>query len=401
MAKIDHKAIHQALQRLGLVVLAAMLGLGIGEALLRVLYPRMVGSYQGLYALDPDVGYKLWPGLDVLYATSEYRVPVRANHFGFRGREYPSDKPAGVYRIMILGDSMVEALQVPLEATFHQQLEAQLNEGSGHRPVEVMAFGVGGYGLIQEYMAWRVYGRTIQPDLVILLSVSNDFESELAALTYPISLAQVRDLIQIRAASLYGPWWAQWYRSLHVYTLLRNALYQDPRIRAASGRIAEWLFGGHGRQPWLQPDLWTSLVAGRSFDAAQEVIWEGYLRLVRELDLEVKAAGARLLVVSAPLSEQLNPQQLAVQLQLFRFDPQVAEPDRPDVLLGQRLEQSGVHYLSLAPYFRTSGSARSPLFFRYDRHWTAAGHQAVAEALRRYLASHRNLFLLREKGPPS
>ena len=40
---------------------------------------------------------------------------------------------AGTYRILVLGDSFVEALQVPLETTFARQLEGLLKRRDGRR----------------------------------------------------------------------------------------------------------------------------------------------------------------------------------------------------------------------------------------------------------------------------
>jgi len=51
----------------------------------------------------------------------------RYNSHGFRDYERSYEKPQGVYRIVVLGDSYIEGLQVELEKTFTAQLEKMLN----------------------------------------------------------------------------------------------------------------------------------------------------------------------------------------------------------------------------------------------------------------------------------
>ena len=48
------------------------------------------------------------------------------NEHGWSDRAYPLEKPADTYRIVVLGDSYVEAKEVPLEKTFHKLLEKDL-----------------------------------------------------------------------------------------------------------------------------------------------------------------------------------------------------------------------------------------------------------------------------------
>src|SRR5690606_11570422 len=46
---------------------------------------------------------------------SENPIYVRMNSLGMRDREHSIEKPSGVYRIAVLGDSYAEARQVELE----------------------------------------------------------------------------------------------------------------------------------------------------------------------------------------------------------------------------------------------------------------------------------------------
>src|SRR5262249_55373264 len=86
---------------------------------------------------------------------------------GRRDLERPVAKSPGTYRVLLLGDSFVEAMQVPIEQTFARRLEAALTRPGGPR-VEVISMGVSGYGTTSQYLWYREHGRAYQPDLVLL-----------------------------------------------------------------------------------------------------------------------------------------------------------------------------------------------------------------------------------------
>src|SRR5262249_17436534 len=126
------------------------------------------------WAWDPAIGIKLVPGLrGVSVKTGMFNVPVQVNSIGFRDREHTINKQTGMCRVVLVGDSFVEALQVRFEESITAQLESQLR--SHGKNCEVISFGVSGAGTAREYLALREYGLKYKPDLVLLLFVGNDF----------------------------------------------------------------------------------------------------------------------------------------------------------------------------------------------------------------------------------
>lgn len=89
------------------------------------------------------------------------------NSAGLRSepQDYPSHPSEHVFRIAVLGDSYTLGYEEPLENTWGYRLQQILR---GENPgVEVLDFGVGGYGIDQAYLRWREEGRMFHPDLVI------------------------------------------------------------------------------------------------------------------------------------------------------------------------------------------------------------------------------------------
>src|SRR4051812_34618680 len=80
--------------------------------------------------------------------TPEYRHKFTTNSRGFRGRdEYAIPKPRGVYRILALGDSVVDGYGVEDDETFCAKLQKKLTPV---RRTEVMNLGIAGFGNAEE-----------------------------------------------------------------------------------------------------------------------------------------------------------------------------------------------------------------------------------------------------------
>ncbi len=103
------------------------------------------------------------------------RGAVRINSLGLRGKDVSRDKPGGVKRILVFGDSFVFGIGVDEENLFTSQLENFLNARSGSNPHQVINLGVAGYATDQEFILWEELGKTLSPDLVVLVVCDNDF----------------------------------------------------------------------------------------------------------------------------------------------------------------------------------------------------------------------------------
>ena len=91
------------------------------------------GNYSTGYYLttDPVYGRFHVRGFGGWTRAPEYTTYFRTNQQGLRGPEISPRKPADVLRVLVVGDSFVEAAQVAEEQTFTQRLERSLNSASG------------------------------------------------------------------------------------------------------------------------------------------------------------------------------------------------------------------------------------------------------------------------------
>ncbi|MCB9665219.1 MAG: SGNH/GDSL hydrolase family protein [Alphaproteobacteria bacterium] len=121
----------------------------------------------------PGVVYGLRPSADVFVPGFHRRFVTNA--LGFRDRERTHTPPAGVRRVLVLGDSVTFGWQVDGDQTFTARAEALLRTPDGAPcPVEILNLGVGGYDTEQEAAVLSAWGPRLSPDLVVVAYVFND-----------------------------------------------------------------------------------------------------------------------------------------------------------------------------------------------------------------------------------
>lgn len=99
------------------------------------------------------------------------RATGEINSFGLLSNEYPFLKGAGVYRVLILGDSILCG-----RGWMPDMLEKMLNSRGNKQKVEIWNAAVGGFNVRQYADFLRCKGAHFEPDLVLVGFCIHDFE---------------------------------------------------------------------------------------------------------------------------------------------------------------------------------------------------------------------------------
>lgn len=122
---------------------------------------------------DPILRYRWRPGAPTgEIDRNGQKLSITAD--GLFDEPYSVQKPAGVYRVVVLGDSVPNDLHVPFSQRFPKRLEVRLNEMAGSRRVEVINVSCHGYNTLQEVRLLEQVGLRYQPDMVVMAYVLND-----------------------------------------------------------------------------------------------------------------------------------------------------------------------------------------------------------------------------------
>src|SRR5262249_2884810 len=159
------------LKKLSLSLFAVLLSLLAAEGLLRVTgaAPKVYAIQKGRFRLssNPKLGYEPAPAVYQGKNLSFYDYLGATNREGFRDVGHAVEKSQGVYRIVVLGDSIAAGLHVDRNEDLFAPLLQKLLTDRGV-PAEVINLAVSGYNTQQEVELFREKGLRYRPDLVLL-----------------------------------------------------------------------------------------------------------------------------------------------------------------------------------------------------------------------------------------
>jgi hypothetical protein len=380
--------------RLGGRLLLVALGLALGflavEAALRAAGPNIpldltMARFQSYH---PVYGFFHRPGASGWLRTREFTSYVKFNAQGLRGPEVAVPKPAGTYRVLVLGDSVVEGAQVQQEATMPARLAGELAAVGLGGPIETINAGVAGFGTGQQLLFLQHEGTALDPDLVVLVfTIANDVADNGVSVARRWKLAEER-----RPFFVVGPGGE-----------LRQLPFQAPPPEPFDGVRALL----RDRSVLINAiDLWA---AGKTvaraqgsvvppLDAEKEVYfrdpgedwtlaWEVTERLLHEVQRESADLGAPLVVVLSPTQWQMDD---GAWRDLMGSGSQVERrfhPEAANTRLADITSRHGIAMLDLLGPFRRETAGGTAVFFRRDGHWTEQGHAVAASEVARFLAA--------------
>ena len=99
---------------------------------------------------------------------------VKNNRYGFRERDFASPKPAGAYRVMVLGDSFTWGAGLAVQERYTAVAERLLNQTAAGLAFEVLNFGTPGDPTTVERDILLEHRDVVDPDLIVVGFCFND-----------------------------------------------------------------------------------------------------------------------------------------------------------------------------------------------------------------------------------
>jgi hypothetical protein len=381
---------------LGLGAFAMVITLGALEATLAITKFNVPGNARFI----PDKGTTYIPHAYYRH-TKEGFSEGRFNAHGFRDYERTYEKPVGVFRILILGDSNIEALQVQLEESFTAQLEKLLNADASSTRFEVLGLGQSGFGTADEYIRYLNFGVAYDPDLVVVAFLTgNDFRNNSKLLNrqsvgfyyafdHDNHLLLDRSAIDAYQNSLTYPkrLFERLKTKSHLLTLISERIYLFRRQLLETSFAAAYGDEDIGDHKGKNLDLFSDLNIYRSDLPSQ---WKETVEITKEIILIFKKSaeehGSRFLLLTLSNAEQVHPE-IGQKLK-SRYSVEL-DYEQPDRILEEFAKENKVAFLKLMPAFRDhhmkTGQYLHGFGSSHAGHWNQAGHRLAAELTFQFL----------------
>ena len=370
-------------------------------------------SYPEFYRLDEVRGVSLLPGAEGWYR-KEGESYVRINSDGLRDQEHVVAKPEGTFRIAIIGDSYCEAFQVSAEEAFWSVMGARLQECDALRgkKIEVINFGVSGYGTGQELLTLREQVWKYAPDLILLAVTTNNditdnsrvlkktddipyFVYKNGQLTLDDSFKNSRTFLLGRSAlGRFGSW-------LRAHSRVAGAVIQGHRglkvllaswrAKPARGTNANSaVSAGEKSKTPDKADLFArsqelgtdNLIYLEPDNAVWNDAWRVTEGLIVQMNSEVTAHGGRLVVVTLSNGPQVLPDP-AVRENFKKYFG-VTDLFYPDERIQSLGAREGISVVTLAPELQEYAQRNQVFLHGFgdnlgNGHWNATGHRVAGE----------------------
>jgi len=362
------------------------------------LFLRATGfSSPAWYQSDPVLGWTLRPGASGWYKR-EGRTLVRVNSAGQRDREHPLEKPAGVYRIAVVGDAYAEAMQVPMESTYWGLLPGLL-EGCGFqrgKRIEALNFGVRDYGTAQIYLTLERTAIRYAPDLV-LLQFDHDVRDNSRALDpiqdRPFFRLDADGGLRLETPSKPGESYVG--RSSPARNLYR-ALVDRSRVLQLAREGFQLRFTGvaHAKsESGNEAGLDVPLLAPPRSPSWDEA-WRVTEALIAKAGEFASGHGAAVAVFTVPFAMEAHPDGAWRQKLQAKYG--VADFSYSERRVVAFAREKGMLGIMLGPAMQARAAASgAPLYGFENRelgfgHWNERGHRAAAEIIARELCASRS-----------
>lgn len=353
----------------------------LAEVGLRLFHPE-ISDHDRMFHYDPQLGWTFIPdktGL-ILYPGEAF-LHIRTNSLGFRDDE-PPPVTDGEKRIMVVGDSFVSNVSVPLESVFTEVMQRRLSHTT------VINCGVNGYGEVQEYLLLQKMVDVLKPDLVLLLIYPrNDFDDNLGSRwEYPrphVAWNPQRSTFDFVPAA--APPRRGWffharavYRDSHLYHLvLRGFTLALDRMNAAARPTPE-----------TPPELY---LCRRDAPPETGTMYAAMDTLLLRISWFLERKRVPVVFGIAPSIIQVEDAFWTQLMKTYHRNPNDYVRSLPDDHLLAFGAQHGLRMVDLFPALRARAKDGTVLYNPHEQHWNVEGNRVVAGALLDYLRGDSTL----------
>jgi len=339
------------------------------EGAVRIVAPQqLIVARPELYQPDDVLGWRHRENVRTTINSGDGLVQFRTDENGYRipWNAAPGSSASDL-RVLILGDSFLEATAVEAESTIPELLAARLSNATG-RTVRVDNTGVGGWDPNQYYMQAKRALAMAKYDLgLVFLYVGNDLVNKGADRYPPRQPSQLRRFELPKSLA-----WKELIRAVFypLNDLLKTRshlyLFFKTRLEAPLARL--------GLSDAYFPEYF-------ELDKRNAPYWDATTGVCAAIRREFAAHGVSVIYTVLPTAYQVDPKVFDAYLRSFRIRRETVDLDQPNELLASRFRRESLGFLAPLAEMRRRTTQGVQLYGAVDRHLNAAGQDAVATLL--------------------
>lgn len=296
------------------------------------------------------------------------RRTVQFNEYGFNDLAHPLIRSASGVRVAVIGDSFVEAKEVAFSERATAVLAAKTAFADSN--LQVMNFGVAGYGWSQYLQLLILKVLQFDPDVVLIVSYGNDIAEDLYYAFFRKKLAD-------KAGKIAGV--------LSRFPFLQ----QLPVVRLINERIYHYLLEQAAQEYVGASGLRAMMSCFEKGDSARECCPESPAAIYG-IKRELTNRGIPWGVVYLPLTAEVSPRHRGKMIKMlpeelrgffYRGVPEVIHESMIKVL-----RQENIRTLDLSSRIRAALRDGQNVYFSDDEHLTNEGQMLLADGLAVILA---------------
>lgn len=371
-----------------LVILALILGLMVFEVFLRVFSPepenlaKLKTSTLFLYENKTNATFFYENGPD------GFRNTIYLNSNGFRDDDFKVEKPEGVFRIAVLGDSQEEALQVELSDTWQKVLARELSQQLGKR-VETYNFGVSGYGTDQQWLTLREKVWQFKPDMVILAFSPNDVGD-----TYKNKLVVLENgKLHLRKPSerLGGHKIGRLVRQTYLYHLIAKASLRNDLTKRVFDKFRVKILGFPREDKFflsdaqLQQGPFEVIASQKNPPPEVNLGWEIVRLLIYDMKEEADKNNCAFLVTVNIPRAQVRVSDWEYLRDNFKLDPNASFPFEINEVLKGILQEKSINFYDPREDALLWYQEKGDLHWEHDAHFSVNGNLFMGTKVSEYI----------------
>jgi len=337
------------------------------------------------YQKDELIGMIHIPNKEGIVRSKEYAHKIKINSHGFLDKERSYQKEEGVYRIVFLGDSMAESIQVPIENNFINLSESALSEKG--KKAEAINLGVKSFGTARAYLTLKHYGLEYQPDLAVLVfTLGNDFLDNYSEDENSPSFVSNQDSASKNKIKSFL------VNHSKLVSYLKSKFYSSIALRNFLVKVGVFSQSKQVKDLEGIPEQFESiprdyLIYSSDYPDFLDQGWQKTKYFLDKFKQLTQEKEIELLVILLPTQDQIYEQIWQETQETYPgLKGQEWDLTKPNRILKEYFEQNEIAYLDLYPSLKEAQANISQrLFFKYDGHFTEAAHQQVQQVLTEYL----------------